>query len=259
MKKKEQQEEVHIIEVNTGTIDLCLLGGVPGYGTPIILNRMSQKAIRELIFPGKKKTAADKAANLKHDMKSEFRASPYTFADDSAPTFIGFQATAVKCALRNAALDLPGAKKAQIGRLTWVEGDILPLYGVPFLRSDVVRNSDINHTPDVRTRAAIKEWAMRISITFVKPILKEQDVVNLMAAAGLTIGLGDWRPQKGSGNYGQFKIVSPDDENFKRVVATGGRLPQIEAMNNPVAYDQETEELMSWFDAELSRRGFKVA
>ncbi len=34
---------------------------------------------------------------------------------------------------------------------------------------------------------------------------------------------------------------------------------QIAAMENPDAYDEDTEELLSWFDVEVRRRGFKIA
>jgi hypothetical protein len=30
-------------------------------------------------------------------------------------------------------------------------------------------------------------------------------------------------------------------------------------MESPECYDAETEELLSWYDAEVNRRGFKVA
>jgi hypothetical protein len=91
----------------------------------------------------------------------------------------------------------------------------------------------------------------------MQPMLKEQVIANLFAIAGLTNGIGDWRPQKGSGTFGQFKLVSLDDPDFKRVVKTGGRAAQMEAMENPVPYDDETEELLRWFDAEYKRLGFK--
>ncbi len=167
-------------------------------------------------------------------------------------------ASAFKAALKSAALDLPGASKSQIGRLTYVEGDLVSIYGVPKLLMSVVRSADMNRTPDIRTRAILTEWACRVSITFVMPLLREQAVVNLLAAAGITQGIGDWRPQKGSGSYGQFALVGIGDADFDRIVATGGRDAQMAAMAEPECYDDETEKLLSWFDVESKRRGFKV-
>jgi hypothetical protein len=37
-----------------------------------------------------------------------------------------------------------------------------------------------------------------------------------------------------------------------------GRKAQAQAMKEPKYYDTETEELLSWFDAEIKRRGFKI-
>jgi len=161
--------------------------------------------------------------------------------------------------MRTAALDLPGAKKSQIGRLTYIAGEFVGIYGVPQIFSTVVRSADMNRTPDVRTRCIVPHWAAVASITFVKPIMREQAIANLIAAAGITVGIGDFRPEKGAGNYGQFTVVGADDERLTHLMKTGGRAAQIAAMEDPAAYDEQTEELLAWFDVEVRRRGFKVA
>jgi hypothetical protein len=121
----------------------------------------------------------------------------------------------------------------------------------------MVRSSDMNRTPDVRTRCIVPEWACRITVAFPVPILKEQTVSNLFAAAGMIQGVGDWRPEKGSATFGQFELVSEDDPDFQRIVKSGGREAQIKAMEIAEPYDIETEELLAWFVKEVDRRGFK--
>lgn len=121
----------------------------------------------------------------------------------------------------------------------------------------IVRSADMNRTPDVRTRAIVPEWACRLRITFVQPLIRAQAVANLLAAAGITIGIGDWRSEKGSGNYGQFRIADKDDSDFKRILKEGGRAAQAEALENPVCYDDETTELLSWFEEERAKRALK--
>jgi len=116
----------------------------------------------------------------------------------------------------------------------------------------------MNKTPDVRTRAIVPEWACKLSVTYVKPILREQAVVNLLAAAGIMRGVGDWRPEKGAGNYGQFELVGKDDARFKAIVKAGGRAAQDAALADPECYDPESAELLTWFTDEAGRRGFKV-
>ena len=123
----------------------------------------------------------------------------------------------------------------------------------------ITRSADMNRTPDVRTRAILPEWACKLRITFTKPILREQSIANLLAAAGFQSGVGDWRQEKGSGSYGSFKLVSADDKDFLRIVKTQGRKVQQDALDTPIAYNSETEEMLAWFNVETKRRGFKVA
>lgn len=246
-------EAVTIIEVEKATMDFHILGT-----SPIILNRMSQKAMHELLMPKGRKTAADKASSLKHNPAQEFRDSPYVIRDEKSPAMLGVLATSFKRAMGTAALDMPGAKKAQILRLIYVEGELIPIYGTPRLFMAVTRSADINKTPDVRTRAILPEWACKVSVTFTRPLMRETAIANLLAAAGINSGIGDWRQEKGSGSYGAFKIVSPYDKDYQRIIKTQGRAAQQEALDNPVAYDDETSEMLAWFDVEVSRRGFKV-
>lgn len=241
-----------ILRVSTGTFECCILGT-----SPLVCNRLSEKAKHELLMPGGRKTATQKALTLKHSPIDEYRASPHRIKNDDAPTLIAMPATAFKGALRTAALDIPGAKKAQIGRLTWIGGEYVGIYGVPKLFMAPVRSADMNKTPDIRTRAILPRWACVLTVTFVQPLIRAQAIANLLAAAGLTIGVGDGRPEKGTLSYGQFQIVDRDDPMFMEVLASGGRSTQVEALDNPVCYDDESTELLSWFDDERSRRALR--
>lgn len=241
-----------ILQVTQGQFECCIVGT-----SPLILNRMSEKAKHELLMPAGRKNAVQKATQLKHKPVDEYRASAYRISDESAPTYLAHLSTAFKGSLRTAALDMPGAKKAQIGRLTYIAGDYVGIYGVPKLFMSVVRSADMNKTPDIRTRAILPRWACMVVVTYVQPLIKAQAVANLLAAAGITIGIGDWRSEKGSGNYGQFRIADQSDPEFIEIVKSGGRAAQIAAIETPEAYDDETAELLSWFDEELSRRQIK--
>jgi hypothetical protein len=251
---KAKDESISILEVERGTMDFCILGT-----SPLICNRMSQKVWMELLAPKGRKTAADKAGTLKHDPIKEFRDSPYRIANSNSPTLLAVMPTSFKQAIGTAALDMPGTKKAQILRLIYVHGELTPVYGIPKVFMAITRSADMNHTPDVRTRAILPEWACKLSITFTKPILREQGIANLLATAGFQSGIGDWRQEKGSGSYGAFKLVSADDKDFLRIVKTQGRAAQKEALDNPVAYNDETSEMLAWFDVEITKRGFKTS
>lgn len=251
-KKKAVEQEVDVIEVTQERIDVCVLGT-----TPLICNRMSEKAKHELLMPRGRKNAAERATTLKHNPMEEFRSSPYRLSDAHAPTLIAILAASFKKAMETAALDLPGTKKAQIARLVRVEGLYAGVYGVPQLLMSVVRSADMNRTPDVRSRAIIPQWAARLNVSVTRPLMRAQAAVRLLAAAGVSCGVGDWRLEKGSGDFGLFKLVEPDDADFQAVIANGGRTAQAEALQSPQCYDDETAELLSWFDEELSRRQIK--
>lgn len=254
-KKQDKQDaltEIQIIEVKRGKITFCLVGE-----TPMLHNCMSEKARHELLLPRGKKTNAEKQSTLKHVPIEEYRASIYRSRDPNSPTLIQHLSSAFRKAMANAALDLPDVTKAEIGRLLWVEGDRIDIYGRPMIDMRVVRQAGMNRTPDIRTRCITPEWACRITVSFTKPRITEQGVANLLAAAGFCIGIGDYRNEKGAGNYGLFRLCSADDPDFLRIIATGGRPVQEEGLANPEPYNDETEELFSWYQVAVkSHRSF---
>jgi len=251
-KAKAVETEISVTEVLEGEMTFCILGT-----SPFICNRMSQKAWHELLAP-QKKTAADKAANMKHEPLREFRDSPYRMAAADAPTVLAVLPSMFKQAMGTAALRIPGVRKTEILQLVNVQWDNMPVYGLPRVFMAITRSADMNKTPDVRTRALLPEWACRLTVRYTKPIIREQAVANLLASAGRISGVGDWRQEKGSGSYGAFKLVSADDKDFLRVLKLG-REAQQEALDNPVAHNDETDEMLAWYDVEVKRRGFKVA
>ena len=251
--KKNAPEEIEILRVSRERVEFCIVGN-----TPLILHRLSEKAKRELLLP-KKKSAAERAGSLKHNPFAEFRDSAIQLADAKAPTLLALPAPAFKCAMMGACLDIPnGAAKAQIGRLAFVMGYRVPIYGNPFLFMTPVRSSDMKRTPDIRTRCIVWPWACRITVEYVVPILKQQPVCNLLAAGGIMQGVGDGRVEKGKLDFGQYEIVEKDDKRFLEATKFSRKF-QIQAMEAAVPYDDETKELLEWFSKESSARGFKQA
>lgn len=249
-KGKSDVQEITIEGIKTESTPAYLVGM-----TPLIYNAMSEKARQVLLVGGTKKNAAEKAASLKHDPLEEYRNSVYRTRAEEA-TRLNFPTGAIKKAIASAALDLPGANKSQIGRLVWIQGDRVPVYGVPQIFCSIVRSAGMDKTPDVRTRAILPRWCMALdSITYVRPNLTAKTVLSLLAAAGLLNGIGDWRQQKGSGSYGQFRVAAPDDPEIKFLMSSAGRDAQDAALDDPAPYDEETERLLAWFRDEVARRG----
>lgn len=246
-------DEIIVTKIKTGTVRVNVLGT-----TPIILNRMTEKAMRQLLMPPKK-GAARKSAGLKHDPYAEFCSAPYLSEREGSETKLVHLASAFKGAVKGATTDMPGATKAGVGRSVWFDGERVPIYGVPELFMSITRSAGMNRTPDVRTRCIVPRWATILEVTFVANVINEKAICDLLVYAGLTQGVGDWRPEKGSGNYGQFRLVGDDDPEFIEIVKNGGRAAQEAAIAAPECYDNETAELYEWFSSEASDRGLRIA
>lgn len=245
-----ETNEIVIRKPQTQSIRVRVIGT-----SPLILNAMSAKAKQELLIP-RKKTTADRANGLKHIPLNEYRASPYKFENDEAPTLIGIMAGGFKQGMGLAAMRLGGAKRTEIEQMVVVPEYLASVWGVPQLFMSVTRSADMNKTPDVRTRAIVHEWCAEFTIMWIANSLNESSLLNLLEGAGLVAGIGDWRQEKGSGSFGAYTIVDADNlATFERIKRDGGRAAQIAALENPVPYDNDTRELLAHFDAEVKRRG----
>lgn len=250
--KKTEQTTVELkpIEIEEGFLQVCVIGT-----SPFIFHAMSMKVKKELLFPKGRRTSSAYATTLKHDPWQEFRDSVYKFRKgDRASTHLMVPGRMFKASISEAAKSVPGVTGAGVRKLVWVAEENVEVFGIPEIRSDVVRNSDMNRTPDIRTRAILRDWACKITLRYVRPQMSADAVGRLLQAAGKLNGIGDYRQQKGSGNYGQFAITDADNELYQTIVRTGGAEAQLAAMEDPSYYDQETEELLMWFEEEKKRR-----
>lgn len=221
--------------------------------TPLFQNRMSEKMRQYFVVGGGKKTKAEKAG-IKHDPLTEYRNSAEVLQD--GPTALGLRVVAVKAAMITAALETPGLTKSSTQRLLFMPGDHVPLYGTPQLRMDIVRSADIAKTPDMRTRAYLPKWGAEIEIQYIVPQLSAMSVVSLLCNAGVLIGVGDFRQEKGKGSFGCFRVLGDgeDDDEWNELVAHHGRAAQEEALAAPEYANEETSELMAFYEEELKRR-----
>jgi hypothetical protein len=247
--KKTSSTEVQITELRQEHARVVVVGQ-----SPMIFNSIPVKVTQELMYP-EVKTKADRALRLKHDPIAEYRRSVSRAKDPNAPTEIVFPAVAFKKAMMSAALDLPGATKSRLGRLLYMEQDWVSIYGVPEIFITGVRSADMARTPDVRTRAIIPMWCATFDLQYIVPNLNAKVVSNLLSAAGIIQGVGDFRVEKGAGSYGRFRPGSMDEEIVKMLMETGGREAQRAAFENPEPYDDDSRELLEWFEAEVVRRG----
>lgn len=247
-----KETSIDVIAVSQGVVEYHLLGT-----TPLIMNRLAEKARHELLLPSGRKNAAQRASTLKHDPLAEYRAAAHLMEGDLGPTLLGIPGVAFKKAMATAALDLPGTNKSQLNRLIYIEGDKVNVWGVPELFMTVVRSADMNRTPDIRSRPILPRWACSIRVRYTQPLIKPEGITNLLVAAGFNVGVLDFRQEKGAGNYGLWSIVSADDPEYQDVIASGGRAAQQAGYDTPSCYDRDTADLLAWYEEELDGRRAK--
>lgn len=247
--KKAEAGELRIDPLKRGFATIKLIGE-----TPLYFNAMSVKAKRTLLIGGGRKTAAEKK-ELKHDPEQEFRDSVYTMPDGD--TLLGFPAPAVKAAMATAALETPGVTKTSVQRLIFLPQHRIRVWGRPYLKMDVVRSADMAKTPDVRTRAFLPRWCAEVEVAYVNPALSLHSIVTLVANAGVIVGIGDFRQEKGRGHYGTFAVAGDDLGEHAETwaeVTQEGRDVQAAAMASPECADDDTRELMEMLSGERIKR-----
>lgn len=231
--------------------------------SPLVPHAVSAKAKGALLFPSPRKNAAERASTMKHEPFDEYREAAYRFTDDETKATgvrLYMPAGCVHGAMSQVAVDMVGAARAQVARLTSVPGLKLPVYGVPQIWTTIVRSSDMKKTPDIRTLPILKQWAIPgVIVRFVGSLIKEQSIANLLANSGVIIGIGDGRPERGKLTMGCFRLAADDDAELRQIMRAGGLKAQDAALADPEYYDLETESLLTWFLEEKKKRAAQPA
>jgi hypothetical protein len=244
---KKELTELHIERLKQGRMTLRMVGT-----TPLYFNSMSVKAKRDLLLGGSRKTKAERA-NIKHHPEQEFRDSLYR--KNHGDTLLCFPAPGVKGAMATAALATAGISKVDVQRLIFLPENNIQIWGIPYLKMDVVRSADINKTPDIRTRAYLPRWCAEVNLAYVMPTLSAHSLASILTNAGTIIGIGDFRQEKGKGSNGCFSVMGGEETSpLWEELMKEGREAQQAAFNNPTAVDSETEELLGFYRQEVSRR-----
>lgn len=63
---------------------------------------------------------------------------------------------------------------------------------------------------DLRYRPEFPDWSSTLWVTFVTSMLTGDSVLSLIDAGGLSVGVGEWRPER-SGDFGSFRVDTTRD------------------------------------------------
>lgn len=186
-------------------------------GSSAIFNAWSTKALKELL-----ETQMVEGGLSKKEKKAK-RERKDPFADMLGATYsnskglLAAPSVAFKSSMVEACRNIPGVTKRDLLQGVFVEGtepQFVDLYGFPRCRMDPVRVGP-QKVADIRFRPEYEMWACDLRVVFLPNIIDETSIANLLAWAGATTGIGEWRPEKG-GVYGQFEIVTSGAAQLKK-------------------------------------------
>jgi hypothetical protein len=182
---------------------------VPVVGTmPLIVHNWSEKAKRQMLDAQQGR----KTIKEHRDPEAEFESSLYRTKDG-----YGFPSVAFKAATVSAArLYGKAVRMTELRQFLFFRGEmsencnqaLFPIFGEPKMREDMV-TVGISGT-DLRYRAEFPEWTSQLTVQFVKSAITRDSVLSIIMAAGLTVGVGEWRPEK-NGEYGTFRLDDSSD------------------------------------------------
>jgi hypothetical protein len=185
--------------------------------TSLIVHKWSQKAIRMILDKQMKKASGGRDvrdpeqefANTLYFIKGEpEELTPETLkkAVGSGAQFgfpsTGFKQSAVSAGYRSG---MTKDKVSVMGHFH-IDGDFVPLKGVPVMRTDMVRLGGMGSPADIRFRAEFREWSAIIPVRYNEAAISAEQLVNLFNVAGFSVGVGEWRPEK-NGNHGMFHVT----------------------------------------------------
>lgn len=197
-----QNDGIAIDRIAVETIDVPILGT-----TPLIMHRFSEKAKRQMLdnMQGRKSPKASK------DPEAEFQAAFYRFEDGSP----GMPAVAFKAATVEASR-FYGKDVTKVGlrQFVFIKGEVgvdgqplVRITGEARMREDVVR---VGMGTDLRYRPEFPAWSTILRVVYVTSALERASVLSLIDAAGMGVGVGEWRPEK-KGDFGTFQIDQDRD------------------------------------------------
>lgn len=194
---------------------------------PLLVHRFGEKARKQLAESDQKTGAeAKKKAREKRDIAAEYLEAFYLIDKKNIhrsfsgvrpnrdipekDRLYGIPATGIKSAMVTAGSH-QGFFKTRLKPAFYVKGDHGELSAIrgsePFMREDIVRLSGPSRAPQLRYRPQFDEWEATFVITFDPNVIDQESIINLLAIAGYSIGLFEWRPEKG-GTFGIFHVAN---------------------------------------------------
>lgn len=199
-KKIEEEKTIKIPPMEIGHAVVTIIGM-----SPLLVNKWSAKAEEEI------KTKQEGGGRLKRAPKNpieEFNGSLYRFPGNEHKYGVpagGIKQAAVSACRFAGGMSMTLAKGAF--HIMAGPGNLIEIKGSePVMDEQMVRVGNFgNKKPTHRYRGRFDKWEITFAVKYNERVITPSQLLNLFEHAGFSVGLCEWRPEKG-GSYGMFEV-----------------------------------------------------
>lgn len=179
-------------------------------GVPLVMHKFSEKARQQIKDKQEHNaTGPRRAKDAEECFQGAIHLMPGAKATDKHPE-VGMPAACFRKAMIESAGQC-GMKRPQVRGAVFVVADAEGLVRISYktirMRQDAVRLP--TGVADLRYRPEFLDWSAVVRVRFDESLISAEQVVNLMARAGLSNGIGEGRPQK-NGEWGQWEVMTTE-------------------------------------------------
>lgn len=199
------EKVIEIPAIQFGELEVTIEGV-----SPLLTNRFSEQSQE-----GIESKQQGKASNKKppRTPEVEFGAALHSMNGGGPP--YGFPGGGIKLALVAAGGRLTTEKMTELRSVFQIPGNLLEIESPnePSMRRDPVRLKGRNGTWTIAYRPMFYPWQIAVPVIYNANVITSAQILNLFNLAGLSIGIGCWRPEN-NGTMGQFKIKGVHERDY---------------------------------------------
>jgi len=209
---KQKEEAIVVSKPNWKNLEIPIVGE-----TVLNIHRLGKKLQQEFTDRDQNKP---KKKNGPRNLQAEFMDSMYyidnSYQETEMPkaitktTKFGFPSSGFKKAIVSASRSYANLKMTEMRGRVFVMNSFVRIEGTPVMDEFWRRiggKGPGTGTPDIGIRAKFPEWKATLFVKYNADLISAESVVNLIATAGLSVGIGEDRAEKSGNTCGMWRVA----------------------------------------------------